>query len=284
LVDLYLNRGDEYFRWQGPQVALPYYQQALALQPQSGIVQALVGGCYMALKQPDVALPYLDAALEYGRGNMEVYNELLHIWISYDNNDKAWEVMTQAEAAIPNMPFQTYLIPAIYCLEIGRVDLARPWLEHVIARSPVEDYPLYTVGQLLALTPAQDLAKEYLERAIAAGQQAGMAYAALATIAVRQQNLEEAEQYLAQAERIARQSHNPELRQQIDAVRAMMTMPPGMLDFMLNNPNLFGAGGPFGDGPFPNMFGGGGMDFLDDDEFDDEEFDDDADLFGFFRR
>ncbi|HNT75333.1 MAG TPA: tetratricopeptide repeat protein [Anaerolineae bacterium] len=287
IADMYIQRGDEYFRWQGPQVALPYYQKALEFQPQSGLVNALLGGCFMALKQPDLAEPYLDAALDYGRGNMEIYNELLHIWLSYDNEAKAWEVMAQAEATIPNIPIQTYLIPAIYCLQMGRFDLARSWLEHVVTHAQPEEQPLFMVGQLLSLTPALDLAAEYLERAIAAGQQTGLAYTTLALIAARQQDTPQAKKYLAQAEKLQRQTHDPELRQQIDSVRSLITMPPDMLNMMINNPSLLG-GGPFGNGgPFPNMFGGG-MDYLDDyddefdDEFDDEEYDDDEDLFGIF--
>jgi tetratricopeptide (TPR) repeat protein len=268
-VDFYLDQADNYMRWQGPQSALQYYEKALEIHPQNALTLALLGGCYLAMEQPDKALSYLTSAREYGRGNMQVYSQLLQIWLDQGDNAKAWEIMTEAEASIPDLPFQFYLLPAIYCLEIGDYDLARPWLDHVVAQAPPEENILLVIGEMLSMTGALDMAEEYLNKAIEAEQNPGSAYATLCVIALRQRNREKAQAHLDKAERIARRSRDPELKQQVQSARELFSIPPEMINFVLNNPFMFS------DGPFGGLDPAGFLDdeYYLDDEYNDEEFD-----------
>ena len=60
------------------------------------------------------------------------------------------------------IPYQFYIALGIYALQID-AELARPWMEYGIEKSPPEEYAYLMLGQTLALSPLQDLAEEYLK-------------------------------------------------------------------------------------------------------------------------
>jgi tetratricopeptide (TPR) repeat protein len=183
--------------------------------------------------------------------------------------------MADAEANIPELPPQFYLVPAIQCLDLGQYEMARPWLDHVIAHSPPETMPLLVIGEMLSMTSALDMAEDYFNQAIAANQNPGSAHTSLCVIALRQGDRDKAQEHLDKASRIARKTHDFELEQQIASARGMFNMPAETLNFMLSNPI-------FRDGPFGNFGPGGFLDdeyYLDDDDYDEEFGNDFFDLY-----
>jgi tetratricopeptide (TPR) repeat protein len=265
LADYYLDQGENAMSWSNFESASEMYNKALQYQPNNGYILARLGACYMWMEQYETAQSYIDQALAHGAQDLRVYEQLIHVWLDEHNPERAWELVRQAEASIEGIPFQFYLSQAVYAMEV-ELEMGRPWLDCVIEKAPPEDNPLAMLGHLLALTPAVEIAKEFLERAIAAGQDAARSLVALALIALRQGDPQTAKRHLRDAEKALRKSYDPDLMEQIRATRGMMDMPPDVLNMVLNQ---FGPRGILsGEGPFlPG--------FLDDDDDDDEEWDDD---------
>ncbi len=272
LVDFYMDRGDYFMQWGDFGEALKYYEQALDVHPQNGEVLAVIGGCYMSLEELETAESYLASALEHAQGNVKVYTELVNIWLAQGNDVKAWEIVAQAEAVSPDLPLPFYLLPGLYCLDLEREASARSWFDHIIAKFPLEKKPLLVIGEFLTMTPALDLAKEYLERARAENHNPGLPQAMLSIVALREDNFEQAQQYIEEAANIAKRTRDPELLAQVRSVRGLLALPPETLNFILANPTLFGPVGPFSGAPFPDFMGD---EYYDDEYYDDEEFSDD---------
>ena len=267
LVDYYLDQGENAMSWSNLPAALDAYNKALQYQPKNGYILARIGACYMWMEQTATAQPYLERALANAGQDLRVYEQLIRIWIDEHNLERAWELTRQVEAAIEGIPFQYYLNLAIYAMEV-EMEMGRPWLERVVATAPPEDNPLAMLGHVLAFTPAVEMAKEFLERAITAGQDVAHSLVTLALIALRQGDPPTAKRHLRDAEKALRKNYDPALMEQIRATREMLDMPPEMLNMALSQ---FGPRGLFS-GPAPFL-----PDFLDDDDDydDDEEWDDD---------
>jgi len=266
LADYYLDQSENAMSWSQLESAIQTFNKALEYQPNNGYIWARLGACYMWMEQYERAESCLDQALAHGAQDLRVYEQLIHVWLDEHNPERAWELMRQAEASIEGIPFQFYLSQAVYAMEV-EMEMGRPWLERVIEKAPPGDAPLAMVGHLLALTPAVEIAKEFLERAVAAGQDVARSLVMLALIALRQSDPQTAKRHLRDAEKALRKSYDPDLMEQIRATREMMDMPPAMLNMVLNQ---FGPGALLS-GEMPFL-----PDFLNDDYDDDEEWDDDT--------
>ncbi|MBN1877419.1 MAG: tetratricopeptide repeat protein [Anaerolineae bacterium] len=278
LVDYYMDLGDGAAQWGRYDTAISRYQQALELQPQNGKVMAVLGGYYFNLGDQATALSYLDKALVYGKGNLEVYQEIITIWLAQNNEARAWEVMSQAETMVSEIPLQFYLFQAMYCLQINAEDMARPWLDRVLEKASPEDKPLLMIAEMLMTTQAFNLAESYLQRALAENQEPGHVYILLTLLEMRRSNKTQARRYLGEAKKIARKTHDQDLESRASMMGELLALPPELLGMAL-------MGGPLGLGPMGTGPDPGGFPFLDfEDGYNlfDEEFDDDEDDFDFF--
>lgn len=265
LADYYLDQSENAMSWSNFESAIETYNKALQYQPNNGYILARLGACYMWMEQYETAQSHFDRALTHGAQDLRVYEQLIHVWLDDHKPERAWELMRQAEASIKDIPFQFYLSQAVYAMEV-EIEMGRPWLERVVENAPPGDIPLAMIGQLLALTPAVEMAKEFLERAVAAGQDVARSLVSLALIALRQGDPQTARRHLREADKALRKHYDPSVKEQIQATRGMLDMPPELLNMMLNQmrPGMLGGGGPF----LPDFFD-------DDDDDDDEEWDDD---------
>lgn len=117
------------------------------------------------------------------------------------------------------------------------------------------------IGQMAMMAQATDLAREYLERAVKAGQESGQAHMILGVLSVlADDDLQAANKHWRQAERIARKEGDSELMERIGVTRAAFSTPAGLFGLL--------AGGPFSPG-------GLDLDGLPDDLFDEDLNDDD---------
>jgi len=152
------------------------------------------------------------------------------------------------------------------CVEQDIPDLARVWLDQAIEKA-TPDVPVFMlIGEMLVMLGASEMGHEYLERAIQAKQSVGLAYLLRGILCAKDGDLETAERYWDEAEKVARKERDSELKERVQLTRMMFSMPQGLLNLLLNNPRLLDQGGPFGGMPFP--FPG----FFDDEEDDDEFF------------
>lgn len=269
LYDYYIDLGNGSWEWSNYANAIEQYNQALRYKPNDGHALALIGGCYRWMGQEATAQSYMDKALQFGAQDLQTYQTIIHIWIDAEDNDRAWKVMQQAEANIKDIPPQFYISQAIYAMEVD-LDFGRLWLDRGIELSPPGSNTLSMAGQMLAMSPAIDIAQELLERALAAGQDVGRTTATLALLALRRGDPQTARRYLRDAEKIARKARDPELDEQIKAARGLLDIPPDLLNMMLSGmgSGLLNDGRGFA---FPNLF-----------DDDDEEWDDDDEFFNPF--
>ena len=269
LYDYYIDLGNGSWEWSNYANAIEQYNQALRYKPNDGHALALIGGCYRWMGQEATAQSYMDKALQFGAQDLQTYQTIIHIWIDAEDNDRACKVMQQAEANIKDIPPQFYISQAIYAMEVD-LDFGRLWLDRGIELSPPGSNTLSMAGQMLAMSPAIDIAQELLERALAAGQDVGRTTATLALLALRRGDPQTARRYLRDAEKIARKARDPELDEQIKAARGLLDIPPDLLNMMLSGmgSGLLNGGGGFA---FPNLF-----------DDDDEEWDDDDEFFNPF--
>jgi tetratricopeptide (TPR) repeat protein len=263
LADFYQDQADYHLSWAGYARAAEMYQRALEYQPKSGRILAALGGCHLRMDEKAVAQYYLEQALAADPDDLSVYDQIIHAWLDVGKPAQAWEVMAKAEAAVEMIPYEFYINQAYYCIQRSS-DLARPWLARAAEKAPPDAPVFMVIGEMAVTARAWEIAHEYLERAIAAGQAMGQAHLMLGIVDVQEGELGAAQKHWAEAERIARRERDQDLLERVQMARFLFSGPPGLASLLMQL-----GGGPFGPS-FP--------DFDDDDFFsygEDENDDDD---------
>jgi len=270
LADFYQDQADYNLSWGDYAGAAEMYQKALEYQPKNGPILAALGGCHLRMDKKAVAQCYIEQALSTAPSNLSVYDRIIHAWLDVGKPDQAWEVMGKAEAAIEMIPCEFYINQAYYCIHRSS-DLARPWLERAVEKAPPDEPVFMAIGEMAVTARAWELAREYLERAIAAGQMLGQAHLMLGIVDTQEGMRRAAESHWSEAERIARQERDGELLERVQMTRLLFSGPPGLASLLMQL-----GGGPFGPA-LPDFY---------DDEGDDDLFfydeDDEDDNYGFW--
>jgi hypothetical protein len=124
------------------------------------------------------------------------------------------------------------------------------------------------IGEMAVTTRVWDIAREYLEQAVAAGQVVGQAHLMLGIVDAQEGDLEAAKKHWAEAEQIARRERDQDLLERTQMARLLFSGPPGLAGLLME---LGIAGGPFGPS-LADLFGDDEDDgfFGEDDEDDDD--------------
>ena len=227
LAEYYHDQADLEASWGYYPGAVEKYELALEYQPQSGPILAALGGCYLRMGDRASARTYIAEALSNAPANLNVYDEIIHAWLDVRKPERAWEVMEQAEATIDDIPYAFYIAQAYHCIRRSS-NLARPWLERAIEKAPPDEPVLTIIGEMAVTVQAWEIAEEYLERAIAAGQAAGQGHLMRGIVAAQSGDPIAADQHWMEAERIARQERDEGLVERVQMVRIMFTDPPAL--------------------------------------------------------
>ncbi len=268
LANYYLDLGEDFISWsRNYRVAVDHFKQALEYRPNDAYVLARLGLCYMSLGDAETAKPLIAQALDYGAQDLRVYEQVIHIWLDAHAPERAWEVMRMAETRVRDIPYQFYISQAIYAMEV-EVEWGQAWLDRAVEVAPPGEFPLAKIGHMLVLSPFSEIAQQYLERALAAGQDVVQTNLSLAMLALRRNDKQAAQRYLHDAERAARKTGDTSTNQVIAMVRDLINAPPELFNLILQGIALGAPGGP-GDLPLPDLFG------FDEEYDDEEEWDDD---------
>jgi tetratricopeptide (TPR) repeat protein len=255
LADFYQDQADYNLSWGEYAAAVEMYQQALEYQPKSGQILAALGGCHLRMNERTIAQRYIEQALDTTPDDLSTYDRIIHAWMDVGEADRAWEVAAKAEAAVEAIPYQFYIAQAYYCIhESG--DLARPWLERAIEKAPPDEPTFVVIGEMAVSARAWEIAREYLEQAIAAGQMMGQAHLMLGIVAAQEGDYKTADEHWKKAERVAHQERDGELLERVRMTRLLFSGPPELASL------LMGMGGGLSDLPFPDLY-------EDDDEYED---------------
>ncbi len=238
LADFYQDQAERALYWGNEARALEMYQQALNYQPNSGEILVGIGQCYLR-KNQDKAREYFDRAIAQRKDDLKVYGGVIQAWFDAGKPEQAWQTLEQAEAAVSEIPHDFYLSQASYFIGDYPPEVARPWLERAIARAP-QGFPiLAAIGEMATVSGAPDVAREYLERAITEGQSPGQAHLLLGILDKKEGDTRSAERHWREAERIARRDKDDELLERIRMARIIFSAPPDLLSTMLGADDLF---------------------------------------------
>ncbi len=264
LVDFCQDQADDALRWGDYERALRMYRQALNYWPGHPRASAALGALYVRLDDREKAQPHLEEALQNARGDLRVYEEIIHAWLDVGDAEGAWDLLERAEAEIETIPYEFYVAQASYCM--SRVDegeeLVALWLERAVEKAPPGAPVLVTSGEMAVASGAFDLARAYLEQAIACDQLPGQAHLLLGIVAFEEGNTARAEMHWSDALRIARRNDDQDLMERVEMARFALDVPPELLDLL----DLFGPG-PLLDGPLPDFFFDDFADFFELDEW-----------------
>ena len=132
---------------------------------------------------------------------------------------------------------------------------ASPWLERSVSKADPDELVLYLIGEKL-LEYDDELARQYLKQAIAAGQLPGQAHLTLSRLEGSLGNTKESKKHLNESGRIARKTNDRDLAEKVELARMMADGPevfmerlmemggPELLkDFLINFGNAFDEDG-----------------------------------------
>lgn len=242
LADFYQDAAENAAYWRDYRRAIREYERALEYQPQNGHVLAALADCYFDLGKARKARSYIEQALSNAGQDLAVYDRVIQVWLDRGDGDQAWKAMERAEATVESISYDFYVHVAANCIRVRQNHLALLWLERAVARAKPDDPVFVTVGEMAVTLGEMDLAQQYLERAVQLNQLPGQAHLMLAIVAMRQDDRKRADAHWREAERIARKTHDRELRQRIDMARMLFTAPPGLAELLLRNRSLLDEG------------------------------------------
>ena len=219
LSEFFQDQGDDARSWGSYGKAIEMYEKALSYQPENGRVLAALGHCHLCAGDQTSGQDYLDKALSLANANLDVYSEIIQTWLNANHVEQAWRAMAQAEEIMDQIPFEFYLLHAGNCMKGGRLELARPWLDRAEERAHPDEPVLTMIGEMATMLGALNIGREYLERALVAGQYPGQVYLLLGILYAKEKNLKSAEKHWRFAERIARQSKDFGLRERVEHAR-----------------------------------------------------------------
>ncbi|MCP4540820.1 MAG: tetratricopeptide repeat protein [Chloroflexi bacterium] len=255
LADFYQNRAEIDISWSHYSRAVEMYQKALEYMPKNAKILAALGGCYLRMDDESTAQSYIEKALIDAPSDLDVYDEIIHAWFDMGEPNQAWDVLEKAEATIDAIPYQFYLSQASYCMADYQSKVVRSWLERAVEKA-LPDVPIFLIiGEMTALEDHREIGCEYLEQAIALGQEPGHAHLLLGVIAIQENDRKMANKHWGEAEKIARRTRDAELEERIQMTRLFFSGPPGLMNLLME---LEARGAPL-----PDFF---------DDEYDDDNF------------
>ena len=260
LADYYHDQADIETSWGYFARAVEMYQLALEYQPQSGPILAALGGCYLRMGEEPSARKYFAEAMRTAPTDLNMYAEIIHAWLDVGVPHRAWEVVQEAETTIDDIPYVFYISQAYHCIRHSS-DLARPWLERAVEKAPPGEPVFMIIGEMAVSVQAWEIAREYLEQAIATGQATGQGYLMLGIVAAQSGDLKMAEQHWRQAEKIARRQRDAGLLERARMARIMFSGPTQLASLLMRLRSEGMGGPPFTDPDF----------FYDEDDEDDDD-------------
>jgi tetratricopeptide (TPR) repeat protein len=248
LTEWYIDQAEIDYSWDRFSEAIEDYQKALEYQPRDARTTSCLANCYIHLGDLEDAQEYIDQAFELAGDDLDVLDEILSGWIATGNLTQAWESMERFEAQNSAIPGLFYFVQGLKCLDEDDADVALPWLERATLKAEPDEMILFLIGEKL-LNYDNELARQYLEKAIAADQLPGQAHLLLSLLENELGNPKESKKHLNKATHIARITRDNELADKVELARMMSGSPEAFIE------RLMAMGGPQMVEDFLNNFG-----------------------------
>ena len=236
MAEWYLDQAEIDYSWDRFEEAIEDYRKSLEYQPGDARILSFIANCYIHLGDLEQARAYSKQAFEHAGDNLNVLDEILSGWIATDSSEQAWEAMGKFESRDTSIPGLFYLAQALKWLDEDDREEAILWIERAVKKARAEEPIFFLIGEKI-LRYDDDLARQYLEQAIAAGQLPGQARLMLSHLEEGLGNTKESRKHLVEADRIARQTKDRDLAEKVEITRMMAGGPQAFMERMM-------AGGP----------------------------------------
>ena len=219
--------------------AIENYQKALEYQPDHATTLAAMANSYILNGDEPRAQQTIEKAIQRAPRDLDVVDEILSGWIKVGQMEQAWQLLEQAEARIPSIPGGFYVDQAEKLSPEQHPQYLQPWLERAMTKAAPDEPILLIIGEML-MDSEPELARQYLEKAIAARQKPGNAHLLLSLLDNKQNRRRESQKHIKEAERIASQTHDQELVERVMMTQVLLDGPGAFLKKMMNveNPEL----------------------------------------------
>ncbi|MBC8497095.1 MAG: tetratricopeptide repeat protein, partial [Chloroflexi bacterium] len=237
LADYYRDQAEIDYSWDRFGKAIKDYKEAMKYQPNHAPTLAAIANCYIQDDDSDSAQPYIEQAIGLATKKEYVFSEIIGAWILVEDFDRALELMRQAEESIEPVPVDFYLVHAAQLFEMEQTEDAAIWLDSAIEHAPSGQPVLLMIGEM-AMDYDEQLARRYLEQAVAEEQSTGQAHLLLGILADHEGDQRESRRHWRQAGHIARKTRDTELKERLEFARFMAGGPQAVIE------RLFNLGGP----------------------------------------
>lgn len=141
--------------------AIPYFQQALKLNPDHLIALENLGNAYRQQKNWDEARKVLERAVTVGPQDAEANYSLGMVYAQRNDNDRAYDYLQRALKVRPEYPEALSNLGVLY-LRTGRRDLAVASFEECIRFAPAFEQSYMNLARVYAIEGAADKARGVL--------------------------------------------------------------------------------------------------------------------------
>jgi tetratricopeptide (TPR) repeat protein len=141
--------------------AVPYFEQALQLNPDHLIALENLGNAYRQQKNWDAARKVLEKAVAVGPQDAEANYSLGMVYAQLNDNDRAYEYLQQALKARPGYPEALNNLGVLY-LRTGRRDNGVASFEECIRVAPAFEQSYMNLARVYALEGTPDKARNVL--------------------------------------------------------------------------------------------------------------------------
>lgn len=141
--------------------AIPYFQQALKLNPDHLVALENLGNAYRQQKQWEDARKILERAVEIGPEDPEANYSLGMVYAQLNDSDRAYEYLQRAVRLRPNYPEALNNLGILY-VRTNRPDQAIASFEQCIRVAPSFDQSYLNLARLYAIEDAPDKARTVL--------------------------------------------------------------------------------------------------------------------------
>ncbi len=238
LFDHWMNQAEDAEYWNSYEAAERFYKEALTYMPDHPEVLSSLGALYLTWEEEEDAKRYFQRAMEHAGQALKPYQLIISAWLVNLNEDAAWDVVNRVEEKVDDIPFSFYVTLGAFCIELDQREMAKPWFDYAVEKAPPEEAPLLVIGDFLIQTQAHDLARDYLQKAVDAGQAPGYAHMSLGVLDTVAENDRGARMHWRKAKRIANRNRDDELLEHIQRIRQLFSLPPYLRSLVMSGASL----------------------------------------------
>ena len=234
LAEWYVDQAEIDFSWDRYAKAAENYQKALEYQPKNINTLVCLGECYIKLEDTSRGEEYASQALAQA-AKFDDFASIISFWLNIGGyTERAWEITSRAEERFRKVPTDFYIDMAQNLIKAGRKDEALPWLQRAVEKAAPEENVLVKIADM-AMDLDKSLAMNYLLKALEAKQMLGRVHLMMGFLESEQNNRSASRKHFNEAERIAYQTKDIQLAEQLETARLVVQGPDAIINHLIDS-------------------------------------------------